>query len=268
MVCKSCNTRVRPSDRHCPNCGRATGLGASLSDAQPLVSLDSDPAAAEGEAERTLVGGAEAGAEVVEAEETLPPGQGAIRVASRVPVRTAEEVELGEEQPASRGPAGAPEPGDETVVVRPPAPARKRPRAAPASYAIFTLHPEELRARIVEKPGLIEAGLAVYCDPGSGRPVGVGLASDVGEIDLLGVDEAGALVVVMVAERAEGDPVGRILEQLGWVAKHVTDGDRAVRAIVLLEPPPPALGYAARALVDSVSFKTWRVAVAIEDVEL
>jgi len=263
MVCKSCNTRLGPNDRHCPNCGRATGLGSSLGGVEPLVSVP--PEGAGGEAERTLPENGEAAPDVVEAEETLPPGRAAIRLAAE-PVRRAEEVDV-----EPHGKARPPASDDETVVVvrRPePAPGRKRPRAAPASYAIFTLHPEELRARIVEKPGLIEPGLSVYRDPGSRTPVGVRFESDVGEIDLLAVDETGALVVVMLAERAAGDPVGRVLEQLGWVAKHLARGERAVRAIVLLEPPPPALGYAARAVADSVSFKTWRVAVAIEDVEL
>jgi hypothetical protein len=41
-----------------------------------------------------------------------------------------------------------------------------------------------------------------------------------------------------------------------------------VRAIALLEPPPPALGYTARAVAETVAFKTWRVAVAVEDVDL
>jgi RecB family endonuclease NucS len=121
---------------------------------------------------------------------------------------------------------------------------------------------------MVERPEMVERGLSIYRDPASGRVTGVGFETEVGEVDLLGVDESGALVVVMVCERTSGDPVAPVLERLGWVAKHVARPGQATRAVVLLEPPPPTLGYSARAVAETVAFKTYKVAVAVEDVEL
>ena len=132
---------------------------------------------------------------------------------------------------------------------------------------MFSLGCEELRARIVEDPELLAPGLEVYRDPESGEPAGAEFSTEVGDIDLLCQDPDGTLVVVKVVPHDAGDPVGPVLEQLGWVSKHVAGDEKPVRALVLLEPPAPELGYAARAVADTVSFKTWRVTVAVDDVE-
>jgi hypothetical protein len=137
-----------------------------------------------------------------------------------------------------------------------------------ASGSPFTLGPEELLARISEDPTLLEPGLSLYRDPESGEIAGVEMSTEVGEIDLLAEDPEGALVVVKVAGGEAGQAVGPVLEQMGWVSKHVGKDERPVRAVVLLEPPAPELGYAARAVADTVSFKTWRITVAVDDVTL
>jgi hypothetical protein len=238
MVCKACNTRLGANDRYCPNCGRTLSPGTSLSGAQPMV--DDRPTPSE--------------------TAPLPPAP--------VAAAPADELDLTESVELEKTPPPAP-PSRRAARPSPPLKARTTPpppTAAPAS--IFSLRPEELRARITEKPEMVERGLAVYRDPSSGKPTGVGYATEVGDVDLLAVDESGALVVVMVAERSAGDPVPIVLERVGWIAKHVARPGQVVRAIALLEPPPPALGYTARAVAETVAFKTWRVAVAVEDVDL
>jgi hypothetical protein len=245
MVCKACNTRLGANDRFCPNCGRTASAGTSLSGAQPLV--DDRPTPGE-----TV---------------TLPPAPGSMATGVDE-LDVTESVELGKTPQPAPPPRPAAPAARSARTVSPPPKARTTPPPGPAAPSLFSLRPEELRARITEKPEMVERGLAVYRDPGSGKPTGVGFATEIGDVDLLAVDEAGALVVVMVTERAAGDPVPAVLERVGWVAKHVARPGQAVRAIALLEPPAPALGYSARAVAETVAFKTWRVAVAVEDVEL
>ncbi len=156
----------------------------------------------------------------------------------------------------------------ERDLSEPADPLQEEPSVAESNpNTLFSLQSEELRARIIEQPGLVERGLGVYTDD-SGDPVGAEFSTEVGDIDLLAEGADGALVVVRVVERGAGDPVGPVLEQLGWVSKHLAADDRPVRAIVLLEPPAPQLGYAARAVAEQVAFKTWRVVVAVEDIAL
>jgi len=144
------------------------------------------------------------------------------------------------------------------------APARAAARAGGDS--LFMIHPEELRARICERPEILEAGLHVFKE--KGKELGAGYSTEIGEIDLLAEDAKGALVVVMVpGEGSAQDFVGEVLQRVGWVAKHVAKPKQTVRAIVLLEPPVPELGYAASAVADTVAFKTWRVALTIDDVD-
>jgi hypothetical protein len=134
-----------------------------------------------------------------------------------------------------------PEPKAEPKPAPEPAPEVELSEAVEeaASGSPFTLGPEELLARISRE-----------------------------EIDLLAEDAEGALVVVKVAGADAGQVVGSVLEQMGWVSKHIAHDERPVRALVLLEPPAPELGYAARAVADSISFKTWRITVAVDDVTL
>jgi RecB family endonuclease NucS len=101
-----------------------------------------------------------------------------------------------------------------------------------------------------------------------GEPVGADYSCGVGDIDLLATDARGGLVVVMVSERGQGEElVAEVLQRVGWVRKHLGEGRRKVRGIVLCEQPPESLSYAASAVADTVSFKTYRVALTFEDLE-
>jgi hypothetical protein len=68
--------------------------------------------------------------------------------------------------------------------------------------------------------------------------------------------------------RGEDDLVADVLQRIGWLRKHLCDGRKQARAIVLVEEPPASLPYAAAAVADTVVFKTFRVALVFEDVEI
>jgi RecB family endonuclease NucS len=129
--------------------------------------------------------------------------------------------------------------------------------------------PAGLRALLVDQPELLEPGLRVYRDE-TGAAAGVGFATGVGAIDLLATDARGGLVAVMISEKGRGeeDLVAEALRRVGWLRRHLSDGRQQVRAIVLVEEPPASLPYAAAAVADTVAFKTFRVALVFEDVEI
>ena len=230
--CKSCGTRTGTRDRNCPNCGRTLGPGSSLSSQKPL---DPDLTFPSQEAVKS---------------DPKPKAQSKLKLKPepKLEVKTMPEPKV---EPK-------PEPEVELADAIEEA----------ASGSPFTLRPEELLARISQEPALLEPGLSVYRDPESGEIAGVELSTEVGDIDLLAEDPEGALVVVKVAGGDAGELVGPVLAQMGWVSKHIAHDQRPVRALVLLEPPAPELGYAARAVADSISFKTWRITVAVDDVTL
>jgi len=126
-----------------------------------------------------------------------------------------------------------------------------------------------VRSLLADQPELLEPGLRIYRDE-AGDPAGVDYATGVGAIDVLAIDGRGNLVAVIVSEKgnAEEDLVAEVLQRIGWLRKHLCDGRQQVRAIVLVEEPPASLPYAAAAVADTVSFKTFRVALVFEDVEL
>jgi len=158
----------------------------------------------------------------------------------------------------------------------PPPPPRARPAPAPPRAAaprpsghapLFAPDAAGLRALLREQPEALEEGLGVFRNE-QGVAVGAGYASAVGEIDLLATDAHGQLVVVMIAEKGEGEElVGQVLQRIGWVRKHVGGGKKSVRGIVLCEEPPESLGYTAAAVADTIRFKTYRVALTFQDVE-
>src|SRR5262245_35056243 len=178
------------------------------------------------------------------------------------PAATTDEVES-----PSLAPVPSPAPPARADAKRKPEPKAKPPQAprAPAGKPLsFTLDPVEVRALLVATPELIEPGLRVHQD--GGRAIGAGFSTPVGEIDLLAQDDAGGLVVVMVAD---GDPdkdtVLELLQRIGFVRTQVATEGQEVRGLLLAERLPEPTRYAIAALGDTVALKTWRVALTFED---
>lgn len=168
------------------------------------------------------------------------------------------ELELDEvsgEQPAPPPPKARPKPAK-----------AKAPQRSAGSGSPFALDPAGLRGLLSEQPGALEKGLRVYRE--DGRAVGAGYKSPVGEIDLLATDKAGNIVVVTVMEKSQGEElVAEVLKRLGWARKHLAEGKR-VRGMVLCGEPPENLSYTAAAIADTVTFKTYRLALSFDDVEI
>ena len=53
-------------------------------------------------------------------------------------------------------------------------------------------------------------------------------------------------------------------DSLGWVRKHLSDGQQPVRGVVLTGWTSDELVYAATALKDSVTFLGWRLSLGFE----
>lgn len=138
-----------------------------------------------------------------------------------------------------------------------------------APIPVFALDPAGLRRLLGLQPELLEPGLSVFADE-KGRPVGVGYTTQVGDIDLLAQDKSGAFVVVRVAEEREGgeELVAETLQRIGWVRKHLGKGKQKARGIVLVEQVPENLSYTAAGVAGTITFKTFRLAVTFEDVEI
>lgn len=135
-----------------------------------------------------------------------------------------------------------------------------------------TMSPEQIRAMIHARPDCLEDGLSIYTDAAA-MPVGVEYETDVGPIDLLARDDAGGLVVVLIALGGDDPAPGKelvsaALERVGWVRKHVAEPEQEVRAIVLLEQVPDDTIYAAAAVASTLTFKTCRVEVCFDEVDL
>jgi hypothetical protein len=138
------------------------------------------------------------------------------------------------------------------------------PSPAPKLPAL-TLDPVEVRALIAANPGWIERGLRVYED--GGRPAGAAFSTPVGTIDLLARDDAGGLVVAIVAEgEPDKDLVLELLERIGYVRTQIAADGQEVRGLLIVERLPDPVRYAIAALGDTVSVKTWRVALSFEEV--
>ncbi len=166
----------------------------------------------------------------------------------------------------SLAPVRAPRPeGKRKAEARERAPRAPAASTAPeAKLASLTLQPAEVRALVAASPEWIEPGLRVYEDGGS--PVGAGFPTAVGEIDLLAQDDAGGLVVVMVAD---GEPdkelVLELLQRIGFVRTQVATSGQEVRGLLLVERLSEATRYTIAALGSTVSIKAWRVALTFED---
>ncbi len=230
MHCKVCNTRMSPGERTCPNCGNDAGPGASFSRKPKTRALP---------------------------KRKLP---------QRNTPTDEIELELNEVTNEPPGSTPPPRPAAGGAAKRKAAPKRK-PSAG--SAPLFEPDPDGLRILLGEQPQALEEGLTVFRDR-DGDTVGSAFASPVGRIDLLAKDAEGDLVVVTIMEKGRGDElVAEMLKRLGWVRKHLAEADGLrVRGIVLCDEPPDDLSYTAAAVADTVTFKTYRVALTFDDIEI
>jgi len=236
MLCKVCNTRIPTQRTSCPNCGSPAPAEASRGESVGSTTLP-----------------------VIDFHRSDPPG---IDESAASDLDREDSLELDEE--VADG-AAAFEPDEDSKETEPVAQPARRVRAV---QPLGTLDAPGVRRMLVERPETLEAELSVYKSE-KGTPLGAGYTSGVGEIDLLARDRDGSLVVVMVAEPGEGaDIISVMLQRIGWVRKHLSRDKRPVRGIVLLEEMRDELAYAASAVSDTIAFKTYRIALAFEDVDL
>jgi hypothetical protein len=241
MYCKLCNTRLDPGERTCPNCGN---------DAGPEVSLGNRPSRPAPLPSSGLADARDADDELdVELElddvtgEITPPPPSTPKPSARLPSKLAAKAKAAIK---SKKPT--------------PVPAGRAPLSAPDAAG--------LRALLSEQPEMLEEGLEVYRNP-DGKAVGTEFSTDVGDIDLLATSPQGDLVVVMISEKGRGEAlVAEVLQRVGWVRKHLGEDGGKVRGIVLCEETPDNLNYAAAAVADTVRFKTFRVALTFQDLEI
>jgi RecB family endonuclease NucS len=141
------------------------------------------------------------------------------------------------------------------------------PAAGGAAEPGLTPDPQQVRDLLAEDPSLLEKGLTLVGDAGASG--GVDYPTDVGNIDLLARDGSGALVVVMVAKGdSSSDVVAEILQRIGWVRKHVAKTREGVRGVVIMQQAPDNLSYAAAAVSDTVSFRTYRIRLSFDEVDI
>jgi len=140
----------------------------------------------------------------------------------------------------------------------------RRLNRAPVSVVI-PVDGEQVRHLIVERPEVLEADLSVHVDE-EGVEVGAGFETEVGEIDLLARSADGTWVVAMVvtSPAEQENIIAGMIQRIGWVRKHLSDGQEEVRGVVLTGTMSDELVYAATALKDSVSFLGWRLSLGFE----
>jgi hypothetical protein len=269
MLCKLCNTRIRPGGSACPNCGSHSFIEALRSSSEATSKLPL-PKIADGSATRQLedteplqrvasepIGEDARGEHEVEVE---LDDEAEVGVKSKQPVEVEldEPAEVGSVRSSERPGDGESEEKEELPAVRP---------GVQRGNALGSLDTAGLRSLLAEQPGLLEPGLTIYKSE-KGTQLGVNYTSAVGEIDLLAKDASGHFVVVVCAERQEAEQlVSSVLQRIGWVRKHLASGSQQVRGIVLLDRARDDIAYAATAVAGTVSFKLYRVAVRFEDLD-
>ena len=260
MNCKSCNTRMLGSQRVCPNCGHAdsevpfidtpeaSGASSESGEVEPL-SPSGLGSFAEGPECNPFAGSEIEFEEEVEMALREATSEEKVQTGARAGERKASKTTRKKSKGADTGP------GKERAP---------RSGRAPVSVVI-PVDPEQVRHLIVERPEVLEANLSLHVDE-EGVEVGAGFETDVGEIDLLGRSEEGDFVVAMVvASSAEQEAaVAGMIQRLGWVRKHLSDGQHAVRGVLLTGGVSEELGYAAAALKESVTFLGWRLSLGFE----
>jgi hypothetical protein len=247
--CKACNTRLPTGASVCPHCGHGERKGGFI-DRPAGRDLNAESGTAE--------------------QRPLSPSSNVPRkpVVDEMELSLDEAVAPRRMRPTSG--AGSQAGNDRSEARSAARLARKQSRvgAGDSRPAPMSLDAEHIRTLVCERPEQLEPGLMTLAD-GRGRPVGVGYETDVGEIDLLARDERGGYVVVEVSGRDAGpEAVSEMLHRIGWVRKHLREGNEKVRGILLLESMDDELGYAAAAVADTIDFRTWRLEVTFEALEV
>ena len=257
MFCKVCNTRISKGRNACPNCGSNTIQRTPDRPTRTrtvLPHVDYDANAEPGDSENLDL--------TVEMEEmTDQAPEVELDEPAEVELNEPAEVELNLRSRVedSKGEADSDELEEKDDPPTVSSGSRSRATGSP--------DPDRLRGMLAEQLELLEPGLSVYTSE-KGTPQGVGYMSAVGEIDLLAWDAQGGLVVVMVAGCEDGaDLISGMLQRIGWVSKHLSGKAQRVRGIVLLEEVHESIAYAAAAVGDTLSFKTWQLALTFDDVE-
>jgi len=241
MQCKACSTRIDPGHSVCPNCGRTTGPTLAPVSGNRTMGGGQGKSAGQGKAPAQRKTSASTKAS---ASKTSPQA----KASSRPPVAKAIDLEL--EDIADEMLDDTSDETSDRAQVLPTGPGPK---------------PSELRATLAGQPDLLGADLSIY----SGKKSGIRFPTEVGEIDVLLVDDLGNLVVVMIPDpESPGDSVSDVLQRIGWVCKHVAEGAQEVRGIVLVPPMPEDLSYAAAAVSGTVSFLTYQMSISFEELEI
>jgi hypothetical protein len=272
MNCKSCNTKIPSSDNSCPACGRSAPR-VSLGTPQQDKRANEIPPLLPGSALKPATPAKPA--KPATPAKLAKPATPAKPVAPAKPVTPAklQSTPKANKNKKSKAKAkgkgkGASSNRSSSTAGQSAAAKTQREPAESTGWSLFSLDPAELRTLLGEQPDLLEAGLTVMCGE-AGQPEGHRYQTEVGEIDLLAVDQAGGLVVVTVADR---DPtpglIADVLQRVGWVRTHLGKDGARVRAIVLTEPLSEDLRYTAAAVSDSVDFKTYRVSLSFDNLRL
>jgi hypothetical protein len=239
MYCSSCRTQLNASNRNCPNCGRSVrGQNVTLSDTQ-------DPSASSSGVSHSLA----------KAQTAAKSSLGDSSAKQRSPARSKKKTAKKKSEP---------ELSLATLVESPPGESGMECR----------ISVDQISALIADRPDCLEDGLSIYTDDEK-KPAGIAFETEVGLIDLLAKDDAGGLVVVLIAPQMDpkSSAVGKnlvsmALERVGWVRKHVAKNKQEVRAIVLLEHVPEDISYTAAAVAATVGFKTYRSEITFSEVEI
>ena len=258
--CKGCHTRIPAKALHCPHCGQAAPQ-------RGFRSVSSAPAPAPASAPLSTSTASAASPEKPGSSKAIPRN-------AEIELPLEEEVAVAQSSHSEGGASGSTEHGAAfTKVPRRSAPERKESAGSiPASAAptsvpevgFLTWSRDQIRHWVGEHPECLESGLTLE-DPGDLSQRGPSDMEEAGAFDWIARSGSGEWVAVFVRS---GDPgpslVSEALQAVGWMRKHLCRGKEDARAIVLLDGIPEDLGYAASAVGEIVSFRTWRVAVTFE----
>ena len=103
---------------------------------------------------------------------------------------------------------------------------------------------------------------------GKGYELVASAAEEVGSERITAILRRLSRTHVCVTKGQGEELVGEVLQRVGWIRKHLGEDGKKVRGIVLCEEPPASLSYAAAAVSDTITFKTYRIALTFEDLDV